>query len=191
MNNKDEVGEWKGAEDAAEFWASQYGKSEKEFRGGAAAPSKAHAGAPAGNLLAEVQARALAVGETFKHVEKNAHKKNPDALPEVPVKKTPVASQLTTKAPEVRKEPKKEMRFNTWYLENFGKEVLKFDSEDDVSPSYGFVLINCKDTQVVIVGKCKQVMLEACTNVKVVFDSVVTSAEVINCKKVTFTIKDV
>ena len=82
------------------------------------------------------------------------------------------------------------MKFNTWYLENYGKEVLKFEGEDDVSPSYGFVLINCKDPQVVIVGKCKQVMLEACTNVKVIFDSVVTSAEVINCKKITFTIKD-
>ncbi len=41
-----------------------------------------------------------------------------------------------------------------------------------------------------IEGKCKQIMLEACTNVKVVFDSVVTSAESINCKKITFTIKE-
>lgn len=187
MNNKDEIGDWKGAADAAEFWASQYGKSEKEFRGGAA-PSKAPAGGPAGNLLAEVQAKALAIGGTFKHVEKNSNKKNPDALPEVPVKKAPAPVQA--KAPAVVKEPKKEMKFNTWYLENYGKEVLKFEGEDDVSPSYGFVLINCKDTQVVIVGKCKQVMLEACTNVKVVFDSVVTSAEVINCKKITFTIKE-
>ena len=126
----------------------------------------------------------------FKHVEKNANKKNPDALPEVPVKKAVAPSQPIAKAPEVKKEPKKEMRFNTWYLENYGKEVLKFDSEDDVSPSYGFVLINCKDTQVVIVGKCKSIMLEACTNVKIVFDSVVTAAEVINSKKVTFTIKE-
>ena len=68
--------------------------------------------------------------------------------------------------------------------------MLKFDNEDEVSPSYGFVLINCKDTQVVIVGKCKSIMLEACNNVKIVFDSVVTSAEIINCKKITFTIKE-
>jgi hypothetical protein len=54
VNNKDEIGDWKGAADAAEFWANQYGKSEKEFRG-VAAPSKAPAaGGPAGNLLAEV-----------------------------------------------------------------------------------------------------------------------------------------
>jgi adenylyl cyclase-associated protein len=111
-------------------------------------------------------------------------------LPDVPVKKAVTPSQPVAKAPEVKKEPKKEMKFNTWYLENYGKEVLKFDSEDDVSPSYGFVLINCKDTQVVIVGKCKSIMLEACTNVKIVFDSVVTAAEIINCKKITFTIKE-
>ena len=140
--------------------------------------------------MAEVQAKALSIGESFKHVEKNAHKKNPAALPEVPVKKAPAPGQSVAKAPEVVKEKKKEMRFNTTYLENYGKEVLKFDNEDEVSPSYGFVLIGCKDTQVVIVGKCKSIMLEACTNVKVVFDSVVTSAEIINCKKITFTIKE-
>ena len=33
-------------------------------------------------------------------------------------------------------------------------------------------------------------MLEACTNVKVMFDSVVTAAEIINSKKITFTIKE-
>ena len=52
VNHNDEVGEWKGAADAGEFWATQLGKSEKEFRGGAA-PAKP-AGAAAGNLLAEV-----------------------------------------------------------------------------------------------------------------------------------------
>jgi Adenylate cyclase associated (CAP) C terminal len=140
--------------------------------------------------LAEVQAKALSIGETFKHVEKNSHKKNPAALPEVPQKKAPVPAQAAPKAPEVKKEPTKEMKFNTTYLQNYGKEVLKFDNEDEVSPSYGFVLINCKDTQVVIVGKCKSIMLEACTNVKIVFDSVVTAAEIINCKKITFTIKE-
>ncbi len=52
VNHNDELGDWKGAGDAAEYWANQLGKSEKEFRGGAA-PAKP-AGGPAGNLLAEV-----------------------------------------------------------------------------------------------------------------------------------------
>jgi len=36
------------------------------------------------------------------------------------------------KAPEVKKEPKKEFNNNTWYIENWGKDVLKFTSEEEV-----------------------------------------------------------
>lgn len=37
INNRDEIGDWKGQGDAAAFFAAQLGKSEKDFRGGAAA----------------------------------------------------------------------------------------------------------------------------------------------------------
>ena len=73
---------------------------------------------------------------------------------------------------------------NTYYLDYYGKELLKFEGED-VQPNYGFAICKCKDTQIVIDGKCKNVMLEGCQNVKVLVDSVLSSIEVINSKKIT------
>ena len=93
------------------------------------------------------------------------------------------------KAPEVKKDPKKEHKFNTWYIENYGKEVLKFEG-DDVQTNYGFALIKCNDTTVAISGKCKTIMLENCSNIKIIVDSVLAMIEVINCKKITVTIKE-
>jgi adenylyl cyclase-associated protein len=89
----------------------------------------------------------------------------------------------------VKKPPSKNFKFNTWYIENYGKEVLKFEGED-VQLNYGWALIKCQDTTLVVDGKCKTVMLENCTNVKVILTSLMTNMEVINCKKVTVTIKE-
>lgn len=75
-------------------------------------------------------------------------------------------------------------------MENYGKEVVKFESEEDVQPNYGWALIKCQDTTVVVEGKFKTMMLENCTNVKVICSSVLTNIELINCKKITFTIKE-
>jgi len=35
---------------------------------------------------------------------------------------------------------------NTWYIENYGKEVLKFSNEDEVQSNYGYAFIKCSDT---------------------------------------------
>ena len=73
--------------------------------------------------------------------------------------------------------------------ENYGKEVLKYEGED-VQPNYGYALIKCQDTAIVIEGKCKTIMLESCTNVKLIVNSIVTNVEVINCKKIQVTVKE-
>ena len=129
----------------------------------------------------------------MKHVEKNAHKKNPDdqgPLPDIPKKVLGQASiSAATKGTEVKREPKKEFRYNTYYIENWGKEVLKYEGED-VQSNYGWALIKCQDTTIVIEGKCKTIMLENCTNVKVIVTSILANIEVLNCKKITVTIKE-
>jgi hypothetical protein len=78
---------------------------------------------------------------------------------------------------------------NTWYIEHYGKEVLKFTGEE-VQSNYGFALIKCTDTTMVVEGKCKTIMLENCQNVKVIVDSIMANVEIINCKKVTVTVKE-
>jgi len=78
---------------------------------------------------------------------------------------------------------------NTWYVEHYGKEVLKFEGED-AQPNYGYALIKCQDTTLVVEGKCKTIMLENCSNIKIVATSIMANIEVINCKKITVTIKE-
>jgi len=74
------------------------------------------------------------------------------------------------------------------FQENYGKETLKYEGEQ-VEPNYAFVLIKCKDTTLFVDGKCKNIMLENCQNVRVIVDSCLSIAEVINCQKATITIK--
>jgi hypothetical protein len=58
-----------------------------------------------------------------------------------------------------------------------------------VQSNYAYLFIKCKDTTIVIEGKCKTIMLENCQNTKLVADAVVTNIEVINCKKATVQVK--
>ena len=51
-------------------------------------------------------------------------------------------------------------------------------------------MIKCQDTTLVVDGKCKSVMVEGCTNVKIVVTSVLTNIEVMNSKKVNVTVQD-
>jgi len=74
-------------------------------------------------------------------------------------------------------------------LEYFGKEVVKFTGEE-VEQNYSFVFIKCKDTTIVIEGKCKNILLENCIGVTLVVDSVMTTTEVLNCKKLKIQIKE-
>ena len=94
-----------------------------------------------------------------------------------------------TKKEEVKKEPVKNFKMNTWTCEYYGKEVIKFN-KDEVEYNHGFAFIKCKDTQIVIEGKIKTVMLENCQNIKLVVDNVVAGIEVINCKKIVVSVKE-
>lgn len=73
--------------------------------------------------------------------------------------------------------------------EYFGKEVVKFEGED-VQNNYQYQFIKCTDTTFVVDGKFKTVMLEGCTNVKIIVTSVISNIEIINCKKVSITVKE-
>lgn len=122
------------------------------------------------------------------HVEKGAHKKNPP--PPVEPKK-PLAPKTAAPAKEeVKREPKKELKYNSWYIENYGKEVIKFEG-DDATSSHSFALLKCTDTTVVITGKVKNVMMNDCSGVKLIIDSVISMIELLNCKKMSCTIKGV
>jgi adenylyl cyclase-associated protein len=135
-------------------------------------------------LLAEIQQKALSVNLT--HVEKGAYKKN--LPPPVEPKKPLGGAQKAAPVPAVKKDPKKELKYNSWYIENYGKEVLKFEG-DDATTSHSFNIMKCTDTTIVISGKIKNVMLNDCQGVKLILDSVISMIELLNCKKISCTIK--
>jgi len=130
----------------------------------------------------------MEVGATLKHVEKNAHKKNPALAGEIPVPKQGSGPKAVVAKP--KKEPKKEFKYNTWYIENWGKEVLKYEGDEDVQPGFGWALIGCQDTTLVVEGKIKTIMLENCHNVRVIVTSIMANIEVLNSKKTTVQIKE-
>lgn len=50
-------------------------------------------------------------------------------------------------------------------------------------------MIKCKDSNLIVEGKCKNIMLENCQNIKLIVENVLTSIEFVNCKKITLTVK--
>ena len=74
------------------------------------------------------------MGSQFKHIEKNAHKKAGALVPStgegMPKKPAPGGTAPVKPAEPVKKEPKQELKSNTWYIENYGKEILKYEGDE-------------------------------------------------------------
>jgi adenylyl cyclase-associated protein len=78
-----------------------------------------------------------------------------------------------------------------WVIENqtsdtiqkeFSKEgVLTVEISD---PKQQVYLYNCDGAMVKVVGKFKSLVLDKCSNCSVVYDTLISSAEVVNCKKI-------
>lgn len=132
-SNKEVVTSWNGQASVADFFPAQLGKAEQQFRNpaGGAPAATTDAKQAAANLFAEIQEKGLSSQAGFKHVEKNAHKKAGAAvLGEVPLPVKKAIAPVAPKQEEVKKPPKKELKYNQWYIENYGKEVLRFEGED-------------------------------------------------------------
>jgi adenylyl cyclase-associated protein len=78
-----------------------------------------------------------------------------------------------------------------WVIENHTKEsVIKEASKDgiitvDISdPKQQVYLYNCYGITVKINGKFKSLILDKCEQCAVVYDTVISSAEMVNCKKI-------
>lgn len=95
------------------------------------------------------------------------------------------------KKPFVMKAPKKEPKIDTntkdkifvEYFENASAPVEVTVPSDGGQPKTGVFVDKCKNSTIVLKGKCKNITLSGCVDVGCVFDSCVTTVEVINCKK--------
>jgi adenylyl cyclase-associated protein len=59
--------------------------------------------------------------------------------------------------------------------------VLTIDISDAKQQVY---LYNCEDVTVKVIGKYKSLILDKCTKCSVIFESIISSAETVNCKKI-------
>ena len=78
-----------------------------------------------------------------------------------------------------------------WVVENHTKEsAMKEVSKEGViaveisDPKQQVYLYNCDGVTVKVSGKFKSLILDQCTNCAVVYDTLISSAEVVNCKKI-------
>jgi len=78
-----------------------------------------------------------------------------------------------------------------WSVENHTKEsVIKEVSKDGVitvdisDPKQQVYLYNCEGVTVKVNGKFKSLILDKCTGCAVVYDTLISSAEMVNCKKI-------
>lgn len=77
-----------------------------------------------------------------------------------------------------------------WVIENQSKEagVLTVDIGDSKQQVY---LYNCEEMSVVVKGKFKSLILDKCVKVSVVFDTLISSTEMVNCRQVKFQVNGV
>eukprot|EP00560_Eucampia_antarctica_P003052 CAMPEP_0197831678 /NCGR_PEP_ID=MMETSP1437-20131217/11514_1 /TAXON_ID=49252 ORGANISM="Eucampia antarctica, Strain CCMP1452" /NCGR_SAMPLE_ID=MMETSP1437 /ASSEMBLY_ACC=CAM_ASM_001096 /LENGTH=483 /DNA_ID=CAMNT_0043434699 /DNA_START=65 /DNA_END=1516 /DNA_ORIENTATION=- len=112
-----------------------------------------------------------------------------DATPAaVPVKasSTGNASKTTTTKPKGPPKCEYQNRGFKWLVENQTKEsnpngVCTVTIKDTKEQAY---IYRCENATIILKGKIKGLVLDSCTNCSVVFDSAISSCEVVNCKKV-------
>lgn len=92
------------------------------------------------------------------------------------------ASKTYGKAVEVNKPPRFELNGKKWEVEYYkNKPDLVIDGAEANQSVYVF---KCEGSTVKVNGKCNNIIIDSCKKVAVVFDTVVSSVEFINCQSV-------
>eukprot|EP00090_Calanus_glacialis_P028935 TRINITY_DN4639_c0_g1_i1.p1 TRINITY_DN4639_c0_g1~~TRINITY_DN4639_c0_g1_i1.p1 ORF type:complete len:458 (-),score=169.70 TRINITY_DN4639_c0_g1_i1:850-2223(-) len=98
------------------------------------------------------------------------------------VEKTPTPAKTYGKAVEVSKPPKLELDGKRWNVEYFKNKPDIEINELEVNQSV--YVFKCEGSTVKVNGKCNNIIIDSCKKVAVVFGSVVSSCEFINCQSV-------
>merc|ERR1712179_815525 len=98
------------------------------------------------------------------------------------VEKSPAPAKTYGKAVEVNKPPKLELDGKRWNIEYFKNEPDIEINELEVNQSV--YVFKCEGSTIKVNGKCNNIIIDSCKKVAVVFGSVVSSCEFINCQSV-------
>lgn len=98
------------------------------------------------------------------------------------VEKAPTPAKTYGKAVDVIKPPKLEQDGKRWNVEYFKNKPDIEINELEVNQSV--YVFKCEGSTVKVNGKCNNIIIDSCKKVAVVFESVVSSCEFINCQSV-------
>jgi len=98
------------------------------------------------------------------------------------VDKTPTPAKVYGKAVDVNKPPKLELDGKKWNVEYFKNKPDIEINDPEVNQSV--YVFRCEGSTVKINGKCNNIIVDGCKKVAIVFGSVVSSCEFINCQSV-------
>jgi len=88
---------------------------------------------------------------------------------------------------EVKKEPKLELRQGTWFCENYENTTVEISEGQMKQNVYIF---KCTNTVVNIKDKVKSIQVDNCNKGTITFHSVVSTFELVNCKRLTVQVMD-
>lgn len=147
-------------------------------------PVAAAAGAPSGNLFAELN-KDSAITSGLKKVTKDMQTWRAEYKSDAPAPAAaPAAPKPAAKAaagPVTRGPPKLEFQEggNKWLVEN-QTSMVQIDIKDKKETVYIFA---CVDATIVIKGKCKSIVVDSCKKTKVYFDTAMASVEIVNSQR--------
>jgi len=142
----------------------------------AAAPSK-----PAPSMTDVFAALSGGVTSGLRTVTADMKSKNMKDKPALQPKSAPKPAAATpAKKEESKKPPKTELTKGTWFVENYDGETITLD---EVQVKEGIYLVKCRNSRVIVNGKCKSIQVDSCFKTTIVFKSVVSTFELFNSQK--------
>ena len=140
------------------------------------------------NVFAELRKIDQSSGKTagLRHVSDDMKAKNQkDRSFVVKATPKPKVSGLSSKAKVAVKEPVFELKGNKWTIEHQRDGVIKTIEGDQLGIKRTVYIYKCTGSSTIVLkGKCNNITLDSCHDVKLLFDNVVGACEIVNCKKV-------
>lgn len=143
-----------------------------------------------GAIFAEINNKGEGgVTSGLKKVTSDMKTKNMKEAPALqPKERTGAASTTVAPKTEEKKAPSLTLKQGTWFCENY--EDTQIDIPE-VQMKQSVYILKAKNAVINIPDKCKSIQLDNCVKTGVVFNSVVSSFEIVNCKSVTVQVLDV
>lgn len=81
------------------------------------------------------------------------------------------------------KNPRKEKKGNTWYIDEYDNETVTL-SADECDRKLAVYIYGCENSTIIIEGKVNSITLDACKKSKLKFNGCVGSAQIVGCQRV-------